>query len=152
MHQGSYNKTIVNDRGKLGNENGPARSEFCGDSATLKHTLSRVKQELRSQHSRTPIDTIWNPTGSWSGFFLCSHHFIKFTVDIFPQDIVRSFLDVFENGLVAMVPLAVGARLKKARSNKCITSCLTRLHPQGDDRLPQCLHGDRASVSWSRRG
>ena len=39
-------------------------------------------------------------------------HVLSFTLVNFPLDIVRSLLNVFENGLVAMVPLALGVRLK----------------------------------------
>ena len=30
----------------LGMKDGPARSEFCADSATVKHPFTRIKQEL----------------------------------------------------------------------------------------------------------
>ena len=48
------------------------------------YTPARAKQELRTQSSRTPVDAIWNPIGSWSGFLLCGHHFHQIHVCHFP--------------------------------------------------------------------
>ena len=55
------------------------------------------------------LPVIWNPIWSRSGFFLCSHHFIKLTLVDFPLNVVGSYLNVIENGIVGMVPLVLDA-------------------------------------------
>ena len=86
-----------------------ASNLLWGQRHPQAHVHKRVEQELRSQPTRTPIDTIRNPIWSRCGFFLCSHHFIKLTFADFPLNIVGSFLNVIESGLEAMVPLALDA-------------------------------------------
>ena len=73
-----HNMTIVVNIGGIGNENGPNRSKLCRDSATLKHMFKRIKQELRSQPSRTSVEAVRHPIGTWSGILLGGHPFIKF--------------------------------------------------------------------------
>ena len=42
----SPNETFVVDSGRFVDENGPARSKFCGDSATVKQTRTEIPTTL----------------------------------------------------------------------------------------------------------
>ena len=65
----------------------------AGTSATLNHVFVCIVKELRAQSSSTPVETTWNPIGTWSGFLFCGQEFIKFISVYFPTYVVRSLLN-----------------------------------------------------------
>ena len=85
----------------LGIKKGSSRGKLCRDSAIVKHMFERDELELRSttlpHNCRCCTEAL---------------SFIKFMSVNFPLYIAKRLLNVFQNGLVAMVPFALGARLK----------------------------------------
>ena len=84
----------------------------CVGTTPPASTRKNVKQEVRYQPTRTSVDSVKDAILSRRGLFLCSNHFIKCTLVNFPLSIFGIFLNVFENGLVGMVPLVLGTWLK----------------------------------------
>ena len=92
----------------------PARSKACGcgDSTTLKHTLIRVKQELRTQPSRTSADTTGESHRVQERIPSLRPSFRQIHACQFPIGSHREPSERIREGLVATVPFSLGARLE----------------------------------------
>ena len=92
--------------------------------------------KLKAQPSSTPVETVWNPIGTWSRFLLFGHEFVKLVLSITQRMSSRSFLNVPQDGFIVVVD---ASRLQRAperlHTNIHIVSCPIRLRFPEDGRL-----------------